>query len=239
MKTMLSLFWSFLKIGAFTFGGGYAMIPLIENEVIDRKKWIGRDEFLELLTLAQSAPGPISLNTSVFVGYKVAGYRGAVSAVMGAILPSFVIILLIAVYLADFRSNRYVDAAFKGMRPAVVALIAAPVINLARGMGPWKIAAAVGAALLVWYFGISPVYFIAGGALTGIAYTFFNKKGVPRAKDDSTPPGVPAKPDAGKRVAMKCRAAGRPESKPAGKTQDNAGGRADRHRGKRKKGGVQ
>ena len=87
-----ALFTSFLKIGAFTFGGGFAMIPLIEREMIDRRGWIERTDFLELLTLAQSAPGPIALNTAVFVGYKIAGYRGALSAVTGVVLPSFIIL---------------------------------------------------------------------------------------------------------------------------------------------------
>lgn len=177
MKTFFSLFWSFLKIGAFTFGGGYAMIPLIEKEVIEKKKWVERENFLELLTLAQLAPGPISLNTSVFVGYKVAGYRGAVAAVLGVIIPSFVIILVIVIYLAGLRGNRYVNAAFMGMRPAVVALIVAPIFNLARGLGWWKILIAVAAAVVIWRLGVSPVYFIAGGALAGIVYAFYNRKG--------------------------------------------------------------
>ena len=187
-----ALFTSFLKIGAFTFGGGFAMIPLIEREMIDRRGWIERTDFLELLTLAQSAPGPIALNTAVFVGYKIAGYRGALSAVTGVVLPSFIIILLIAMYFTgrlvgvfrrlplyftDFRTNRYVDAAFKGMRPAVVALIAAPVFGLARGMGWWKIGLAAIAALIVWLLGVSPIWFILVGAVGGILYTFYNRKG--------------------------------------------------------------
>lgn len=179
MKDIFSLFWSFFKIGTFTFGGGYAMIPLIESEVVRKKAWIRKGEFLELLTLAQSAPGPISLNTAVFVGYSVRGYSGAIAAVMGVIIPSFVIILILAIYLVDLRTNRYVDAAFKGMRPAVVALIAAPIINLARGMGLWKILAAIAAALIVWHFGASPIWFIVGGAAVGIAYAFYDRKGVP------------------------------------------------------------
>lgn len=93
------------------------MIPLIEREMIDRRGWIARGDFLELLTLAQSAPGPIALNSAVFVGYKIAGYRGAFSAVAGVVLPSFVIILLIAIYFTDIRENRYVDAAFKECAP--------------------------------------------------------------------------------------------------------------------------
>ena len=160
LRVCLSLFTTFFKIGAFTFGGGFAMIPLIEREMIDRRGWIARGDFLELLTLAQSAPGPIALNSAVFVGYKIAGYRGAFSAVAGVVLPSFVIILLIAIYFTDIRENRYVDAAFKGMRPAVIALIAAPILNLARGMVWWKIALAAIAAVIVWQLGVSPVWFI-------------------------------------------------------------------------------
>ncbi len=132
MRPLFTLFWSFFKIGIFTFGGGYAMIPLIRREVIDRRNWIAERDFLDLLTLAQSAPGPISLNTSVFVGYKMRGYAGAVASILGVVVPSFVIILLIALLFADIRYNPIVDAAFKGMRTAVVALFVVPVISLAR-----------------------------------------------------------------------------------------------------------
>ena len=147
------------------------MIPLIEREMIDRRGWIARGDFLELLTLAQSAPGPIALNSAVFVGYKIAGYRGAFSAVAGVVLPSFVIILLIAIYFTDIRENRYVDAAFKGMRLAVVALIAVPVLSLARGMHPALWVVVVLVALAVWGLGWSPVLLIIAGAVTGIAWT--------------------------------------------------------------------
>ena len=98
-----SLFISFLKIGAFTFGGGYAMVPLIEMEVIDKKGWVAREDFLDLLTLAQSAPGPIALNTAVFVGYRICGLRGALSALAGIVFPAFSIILLVAIFFADIR----------------------------------------------------------------------------------------------------------------------------------------
>lgn len=130
MQRLHTIFLSFFKIGLFTFGGGYAMLPLIERELIAKRKWIEQKEFLDLLTLAQSVPGPIAVNTSVFVGYKVRGFGGAVAALLGAVLPSFVIILAIALFFADIRQNPVVDAAFKGMRPAVVALIIGPVISL-------------------------------------------------------------------------------------------------------------
>lgn len=174
-----TLFISFFKIGCFTFGGGFAMIPLIEREMIDKRKWIERDNFLELLTLAQSAPGPIALNTSVFVGYKVGGYAGALAATAGVVVPSFAIILVIAIFFADIRTNPYVDAAFKGIRPAVVALIAAPVIYMARGMGWFRTSLAIVAAIIVWLAGVSPIWFIIVGAGGGILYNFYDKKGLP------------------------------------------------------------
>lgn len=170
MNRLFTIFRSFFKIGLFTFGGGYAMIPLIEREVIDNRKWIERGEFLDLLTLAQSVPGPISLNTSVFVGYKVRGLRGAAAALLGVVVPSFVIILLIALFFADIRHNPVIDAAFKGMRPAVVALIIGPVISLARGMH-WSMFVVIAAsALAVWGLGWSPIWILVIAAAGGIAW---------------------------------------------------------------------
>ncbi len=171
MTSLFTLFRSFFKIGLFTFGGGYAMIPLIEAEIINRRGWLARDEFLELLTLAQSAPGPIAINTSVFIGYKVRGIPGAAAAVCGAVLPSFAIILVIAIFFAEVRNNVVVDAAFKGMRPAVVALIVVPTISLARGMHPALIVVAVATALAVWWFGFSPIWLIVAGAAAGILWS--------------------------------------------------------------------
>lgn len=170
---LFQLFYSFLKIGLFTFGGGYAMIPLIEREVITNKKWIAESEFLELLTVAQSAPGPISLNTSVFVGYKMRGYAGALAAISGVVLPSFVIILLVAIFFSDIRHNPVVDAAFRAMRPVVVALIVAPVVGLAKGMRPWLVAVSAATALAVWWLGISPVYLLIAGAAAGLLWSAY------------------------------------------------------------------
>ena len=167
MRQLLDIFWSFLKIGAFTFGGGYAMIPLIQHEVIHKRRWIEERDFLDLLTLAQTAPGPIALNTAVFVGYKRRGYMGALSAILGVIVPSFLVILIVAIFFASIRDNAYVDAAFKGMRPAVVALIVAPIVGLTKGMRWWLIAVALAVALVVWHFGISPVWFLIAGAVVG------------------------------------------------------------------------
>ena len=167
MRELIEILKSFLKIGAFTFGGGYAMIPIIQYEVVNRRKWLSEQEFVELLTIAQAAPGPISLNTAVFVGYKCKGYKGALAAILGVVLPSFVIILLVAMFFHTMRDNRWVDAAFRGMRPAVVALIVAPIVGLAKGLRWTLIAVAAATALVVWYFGFSPVWLLIAGAMGG------------------------------------------------------------------------
>ena len=170
---MWQLFISFLKIGAFTFGGGYAMVPLIEKEVIDKRGWVAREEFLDLLTIAQSAPGPIALNTAVFVGYRIKGLLGALSSLFGIVLPSFAIILLVAIFFADIRNNEYVEAAFKAIRPAVVALIVAPIVGLTKGMHSALLIVSVVTAIAVWMFGISPVYVLILGALAGLVWSIF------------------------------------------------------------------
>lgn len=143
------------------------MIPLIQHEVINNRSWLSKEEFVELLTIAQAAPGPIALNTAVFVGYKYRGYWGAVSAVLGVVIPSFTIILFVAIFFASMRDNRWVDAAFKGMRPAVVALIVAPIVGLTKGLHWVLIAVAAATALLVWYFGFSPIWVLIAGAIGG------------------------------------------------------------------------
>lgn len=148
------LFTSFFKIGAFTFGGGWAMISIIEKEIVDRKQWIGREEFLDLLAVAQSLPGILAVNISVAVGDRLRGMKGAVTAALGTILPSFMIILCIAIFLTPdlIKNNETLSAIFKGVRPAVVALIIAPVISAARAANiGWKtVAIPVVVALLIW-----------------------------------------------------------------------------------------
>lgn len=177
MKELFELFFRFLKIGLFTFGGGYAMLPLIQREVIESGRWgIDKKEFLDLLTLAQTVPGPIALNTAVFIGYKRRGYAGAVATALGIVVPSFVIILAIAILFADIRHNPVVEAAFKGMRPAVVALIVVPVIALAKGMHWTMLGVIVLSALAVWGLGWSPIYLLIAAALLGIAWTLFTAK---------------------------------------------------------------
>ena len=171
---LLQLFTTFFKIGLFTFGGGYAMIPLIQREVIEKHKWISNKDFLDMLVLAQSSPGPIAVNTAVFVGYKMRGVVGAIATTLGTVLPSFIVILLLALFFAEVRDNRYVDAAFRAMRPAVVALIVAPLMGLVKGMKWYLAALAAAVAVAVWYFGISPMYLIGAGVVVGVVIAVVN-----------------------------------------------------------------
>ena len=180
MNKYLELFCSFFKIGIFTFGGGYAMIPIIQAEVITRKGWIKEQEFLDLLTLAQSAPGPISLNTAVFVGYKMYGYRGALSSLAGVVLPSFTILLLVAMFFSQIRSNPIVDAAFRGMQPIVVAIMLAPILGFTKGMHWTLIALAAAITMVIWYFGVSPIYLLIAGAVAGLVWAATRGKEVER-----------------------------------------------------------
>ena len=152
------------------------MIPLIEREIIERRKWIAKEDFLEMMVVAQSAPGPIALNTAVFVGYKMRGYAGALAATLGVVVPSFTVILLLAIFFSNVRNNPIVDAAFKGMRPAVVALIVAPMINILRGMGWWVALIALAVGVAVWYCGISPIILLVAGALVGIAFAYWSSR---------------------------------------------------------------
>ena len=123
MKKYLRLFLSMLKIGLFTFGGGYAMIALLENEFVEKKKYIGKEEFLDMVAIAESTPGPIAINSATFVGYRTCGVLGAACATLGVVLPSFIIILIVAKCYDRFRSSRIVTGCMSGLKPAVVGLI--------------------------------------------------------------------------------------------------------------------
>lgn len=152
------------------------MVPLIQREVVNNRGWFTEDEFLDQFALAQSSPGPFALNTAVFVGYKMKGIRGALCAISGVILPSFFIMLLIAVYLTGVRENRWVNAAFEGMRPAVLALIAVPFVRYLSGMKWWGWALTLVVAAVIWGVGVSPVYLILGAGAAGVLLAFFRKK---------------------------------------------------------------
>ena len=156
------LFYTYLKIGTFTLGGGYAMLPLIQREVVDRKAWIDEQEFLNMIALAQAAPGLIAVNSAIFIGWRIGGWKGVCGAVLGAVLPSFVIILAIAMVFAEWKELPAVEAVFKGVRPAVVALIAAPLYKLSKSAKIGWITALIpiAAAALIWEGHVNPVWVI-------------------------------------------------------------------------------
>ena len=172
----MNIYWesfkTFFKIGIFTLGGGYAMIPLIEEEVVNRHRWVSREEMLDLIAIAQSCPGVFAINISIFIGYKLNKERGAIITALGTALPSFLIILAIAIFFHQFEDNKVIAAIFKGIRPAVVALIAVPTFRLAqRAQLNWfTIWIPIVSALLIWLMGVSPIWIIIAAGVGGFIY---------------------------------------------------------------------
>ena len=170
MKILMDMFITFFKIGAFTLGGGYAMLPIIQKEVVEKKKWIGETEFLDMVAISQSAPGPLAVNISAFVGQKMKGLMGLITSTLGAILPSFIIIILVAAVFLGIENSPVVQRVFQGIRPAVVALIAVPVISMGKTakVNKKNFIIPLSAAVLVAVFKITPIYVILGAAAIGI-----------------------------------------------------------------------
>ncbi|NMA85260.1 MAG: chromate transporter [Epulopiscium sp.] len=168
-KTLQEIFFIFLKIGAVTFGGGYAMIPLIEEEVVHKRKWIEEEEVIDVFAVAESIPGAIAINSSTFIGYKIAGRKGAIAATLGVVLPSVVIITLIASVFGQFQDNPIVQAAFLGVRSCVVALIGVAAFSLSKKGIRDKLTAILWAitVMSVLFMNLHPILMIVSGGLTG------------------------------------------------------------------------
>ena len=172
----MNLYWNsfktFFKIGMFTLGGGYAMIPIIESEVVDKRNWVSKEEFLDLIAIAQSCPGVFAINISIFIGYRLKKTLGAVSCALGTALPSFLIILAIAMFFHRFQDNPIVASMFRGIRPAVVALIAVPTFNLAKSANlTWTTCwIPIVGALAIWALGVSPITIILLAGIGGWLY---------------------------------------------------------------------
>ena len=173
MTKLHELFWTFFKIGTFTIGGGYAMIPLMEQEIVDKRKWLSKEDFMDTMSLAQSMPGVFAVNMATNVGFRTRGFVGAFVAVIGNVLMPIFLILALAVFFRQFSDNPVVESIFKGIRPAVVALIAAPVFNMAKTAKiSWRnFWIPVVAALLIWLLGVSPVIIILAAGLVGFIYS--------------------------------------------------------------------
>ncbi|WP_166242726.1 chromate transporter [Paenibacillus turpanensis] len=177
-RTLVQLFWSFFKLGPATFGGGYAMIPLIEREVVERRRWVEQEEVTDMFAVSGSIPGAIAINSATFVGFKIAGVRGAVAATIGVVLPTFLIVLGLCFAYLQVQTHPIVEAAFKGIRAAIVALIVYAGIKIGRTavIDKTTLAAAAAAVLLLLYFKLHPIVIIACGALTGVVAVLLKEK---------------------------------------------------------------
>lgn len=177
-KTIFNLFVTFFKIGAFTFGGGWVMIGMMEKDIVTKHKWFSKEEFIDNLAIAQSMPGILAVNMAALVGNKMAKKRGAFFSALGTILPSFIVILTIAIFFTTINDNPIVEKVFKGIRPAVVALIIAPVFTTAKAakINLKNFWVPVITALLITFCGLSPVLFIAMAIIYGIFICYVKEK---------------------------------------------------------------
>lgn len=171
------IFWVFTKIGAFTIGGGYAMIPLIQNEM-SRRGWLSEEELPDIIALAQSAPGILAVNVAIFAGYRIRGLKGSIVATVGTALPSFFIILFIAALFSGYQNNPDVIRIFKGIRPVVISLIAVPMIKLAHKNNKtwWAWAISVITLALVSFLKVSPIYILLTIIVSALSITYYRNK---------------------------------------------------------------
>ena len=185
LKKVFQLFITFIKIGAFTFGGGYAMVPLIQRETVEKKKWINDDDILEIVAIAESTPGPIAVNSATFVGYKTAGVLGAAAATIGVVLPSFTIIYFISFVIDKFENNTAVKYAFSGVRAGVLALIIKALWTMSKKSAKNIISFIITAFAFVFAaLNINVIYIILACAVTGIVSSLIMSGREKKINDD-------------------------------------------------------
>lgn len=170
LRKALRLFAVFLKIGAFTFGGGYAMLPLIQKEITEKRGWMTDDDVLEIVAIAESTPGPIAVNAATFVGFRVYGFRGALLATLGVVLPSFLVIYAVSFVLRQFSDLAVVQYAFNGIRAGVLALLLKALLSMYRQSPKGAVSYAVmaGAFVLTAFCGVDAVLVILASATVGL-----------------------------------------------------------------------
>lgn len=197
LPKLLSLFLSFLKIGAFTFGGGYAMIAFLESEFVSRKKWLEKEEFLDMLGVAESTPGPIAVNTATYIGYKVAGVLGALVSTLAVCVPAFVIIFVISFFFDKFLSLTYVGYAFRGIQVAVVYLIGSAGIKVLKGLKKNVFSIVLASVVFVAFILLSlfsvrfsTIFYILIAGVLGLMLYFVGR--IRERKKEQTPPEDPA-----------------------------------------------
>lgn len=169
-KERLKLFYTFFRVGAFTFGGGYAMVPVIQKEMVERAKLIEEKEFLDIIAVAQSLPGAVAVNTSVFVGFKLYGIPGALSALLGTVLPSMIVITILAIFYQQVQNIQSIELFFRGVRPAIVALIFMAAVKLSKNLEStrFNILLGAGAFIGIVFFNIHPILTIIAAATIGL-----------------------------------------------------------------------
>lgn len=177
MVSLWKIFWIFAKIGAFTIGGGIPMIAAIKSE-LTKRKWLKDEDFLDIITIAQTAPGLFAANIAILTGHKLRGTKGSIVATVASCLPPFLIILLIAIFFTDFKDNEYVIRAFKGIRPVVVALIAVPMIDMIRAtkMRWWSWMIVIASMTLVCFLKVSPIYILICVMVVAMFISWYNNR---------------------------------------------------------------
>ena len=177
MHLLTELFLSFAKIGAFTIGGGIPMIAAIKKELVERQ-WLTDEDFIDIITLAQTAPGLFAVNIAILTGHKLRGTKGSVVATIGSALPPFIIILLVAMFFTSYKDNEYVIKAFKGIRPAVVALIGVPMLDMLKAtkMRWWSWTIVLLSMLLVCFLSVSPIYILICVIAVAAFVSWYNNK---------------------------------------------------------------
>lgn len=177
MISLWKIFSVFAKIGAFTIGGGIPMIAAIKSELVERK-WLNDEDFIDIITLAQTAPGLFAVNISILTGHRLRGTKGSVVATIGSCLPPFLIILLVAMFFTSFKDNEYVIKAFKGIRPVVVALIGVPMIDMLKAtkMNWWKWIVVISSMILVCFLSVSPIYILICVIVMAVFISWYKNK---------------------------------------------------------------
>ena len=176
MREILYLFWMFFKIGAITFGSGYVMVTVVENELVTRRKWISKETFINYMTLSTSFPGPIVINLASLIGHQRFGMKGLVAGILGAALPSFIILLTLAITFSSISSDPIVVAIFKALRPAVVGVMLVPVLSFSKNVNKWEYPIFIAIGVLIYMNIISPIILICGGVIVGLIIGYRNSK---------------------------------------------------------------
>ncbi|MGM0904171.1 MAG: chromate transporter [Bacillota bacterium] len=187
-KTLFDIFWTFLKIGPVTFGGGYAMIPLIEREVVHKKKWVKVEDVTDVFALAESIPGAIAINSSTFIGYRIGGIKGAIAALLGVFLPTFLIVVVLSIVFLQIQDNPKIEAAFQAIRASIVALIvyAGYMIGKTAIVDKTTLFISIGSMTVLLFFHIHPVFIILFGIFLGISIVNLKHRlGYSKPKEDA------------------------------------------------------